>query len=167
MTKESLLKELRKQSVNPKHKTTKRAIIKVVADMVEHHIKDNAEISGISPNRSGEGYNLGDIVEVVLHSLARNKIAKSDSNKHYDIQVKGEKAECKWATSDAGAKAIYKNAVVDYYLIATYTAKLGGIVFKVPYAQRDEINTYPSGRITPNQKAKFIDKEWTKRVFAF
>ena len=70
----------------------------------------------------------------------------------------------KFSTSDAYAHPINRNEVVDYYLIITYSKKLGLIAFKVPYTQRNEIDINNQGRITINQKAKFIDKDLTERL---
>lgn len=148
-------------------KNTRKDIIDVVRDMVEYHIPANANILGLSGTRSNTGVNLGEVVEVVAKSLFRNKLEKASSDKHYDLLAKGEKVEVKFATSDAYAHPINKNEVVDYYLIITYSKKLGGMVFKVPFAQRNEIDINNQSRITINQKAKFLDKELTKRLFAF
>ena len=166
MKKEKLLQVLAIQRNNTK-KNTRQDIISVVRDMVEYHIKDNAEITGVNPTRENTGVNLGEVVEVVAKSLFRNKLEKSDSNKHYDLTHKGEKVEVKFATSDAYAHPINKSEKVDYYLIITYSKKLGGQVFKVPYDKRNEIDTNNQSRITINQKVKFLDNQLTKRLFAF
>ena len=163
MKKVDLLKILSVQ-MNETKKTTRKDIISFVADMVEYHIKNNAEINGINPTRSNSGVNLGEVVEVIAKSLFRNKLEKSDSTKHYDLLAKGEKVEVKFSTSDAYAHPINQSEVVDYYLIITYSKKLGLIAFKVPYAQRNEIDRNNQGRITINQKAKFVDKDLTKRL---
>ena len=166
MKKEKLLQVLAIQKMNTK-KNTRQDIISVVRDMVEYHIKDNAEITGVNPTRENTGVNLGEVVEVVAKSLFRNKLEKSDSSKHYDLTHKGEKVEVKFSTSDAYAHPINKSEKVDYYLIITYSKKLGGQVFKVPYAQRNEIDTNNQSRITINQKVKFLDNKLTQRLFAF
>ena len=163
MNKVDLLKILSVQ-MNETKKTTRKDIISFVADMVEYHIKNNAEINGIKPTRSNSGVNLGEVVEVIAKSLFRNKLEKSDSTKHYDLLAKGEKGEVKFFTSDAYAHPINQSEVVDYYLIITYSKKLGLIAFKVTYAQRNEIDRNNQGRITINQKAKFVDKDLTKRL---
>ena len=163
MTKEMLLQVLAIQKLNTK-KNTRQDIIDFVASMVEYHIKDNAEIDGINPTRTSVGVNLGEVMEVVAKSVCRNKLVKSDSSKHYDLTFKGEKVEVKFATSDAYAHPINPNEVVDYYLIITYSKKLGLQVFKVPYAQRNEIDRNNQNRITINQKVKFLDNELTKRL---
>ena len=49
--------------------------------------------------------------------------------------------------------------------LVAYSKKLGGMVFKVPYDKRNEIDTNNQNRITINQKAKFLDRELTQRVF--
>jgi len=148
-------------------KTTRKDIISLVRDMVAYHIKDNAEVNGISPTRTGAGVNLGEVVEVIAKSLFRNKLEKSGSDKHYDLIAKGEKVEVKFSTSDAYAHPINQNEKVDYYLIITYSKKLGGMVFKVPFASRNEIDTNNQSRITINQKQKFYDRQLTQKVFAF
>ena len=154
---------LKSQRVMTK-KNTRQDIIDFVASMVEYHIKDNADLVGINPTRTGSGVNLGEVMEVVAKSLFRNKLEKSDSSKHYDLLAKGEKVEVKFSTSDAYAHPINKSEVVDYYLIITYSKKLGLQVFKVPYAQRNEIDINNQSRITINQKVKFLDKELTQRL---
>lgn len=154
------------QIINTK-KTTRKDIIKVVRDMVAYHIKDNANISGLSGTRSATGLNLGEVVEVITHAIFRNALKKSASDKHYDLQIKGEKCEVKFTTSDAYAHPINLNAVVDYYLIVAYSKTLGGQVFKVPYANRKDITVNAQMRVTPNQLAKYLDKGLTAKVFAF
>lgn len=166
MKKESLIKILNCQ-VELTKKSTRKDIVNLVKNMVNYHLKANADIYGINATRDGTGVNLGEVVEVILKSIANNKLEKSSSDKHYDMQVKGNKVEVKFATSDACAHAINEKEVVDYYLIATYSKANGGLVFKVPYASRKEIITNPSGRVVPNQKVKFLDKTWTNKVFAF
>ncbi len=163
MKKENLLMVLASQKETTK-KTTRKDIIDFVSAMVEYHIKDGAEISGISATRSNTGVNLGEVMEVIAKSLFRNKLSKSASDKHYDLIAKGEKVEVKFATSDAYAHPINQSEVVDYYLIITYSKKLGLIAFKVPYANRNEIDRNNQCRITINQKSKFIDKDLTKRL---
>ena len=145
-------------------KSTRKDIVAFVRDMVAYHIKDNADISGINTTRSNTGVNLGEVMEVIAKSLFRNKLSKSDSSKHYDMTVKGEKVEVKFSTSDAYAHPINAQEVVDYYLIITYSKKLGLNAFKVPYAKRSEIDTNNQSRITINQKVKFLDKELTERL---
>ena len=166
MKKQTLIDLLDSQKTLTK-KNTRKDIIEVVRDMVAYHIKDNAEVVGLSGTRSNTGVNLGEVVEVVAKSLFRNKLEKASSDKHYDLLAKGEKVEVKFATSDAYAHPINQNEVVDYYMIITYSKKLGGMVFKVPFAQRNEIDINNQCRITINQKAKFLDKQLTKRLFAF
>ena len=166
MRKETLITLLESQRVMTK-KNTRKDIIDVVRDMVAYHIKDNSEIAGLSATRSNNGVNLGEVVEVVAKSLFNNKLEKASSDKHYDLLAKGEKVEVKFATSDAYAHPINKSEKVDYYMIITYSKKLGGMVFKVPYESRNEIDTNNQSRITINQKAKFLDKTLTRKVFAF
>ena len=163
MKKENLVKILNSQ-IDLTKKTTRKDIVAFVRDMVEYHIKDNAEVAGLSATRSSTGVNLGEVVEVIAKSLYRNKLAKAQSDKHYDLLAKGEKVEVKFATSDAYAHPINQNEVVDYYMIITYSKKIGLVAFKVPYACRNEIDTNNQNRITINQKAKFIDKDLTERL---
>lgn len=163
MKKENLLKTLNSQ-IELTKKTTRKDIVAFVRDMVEYHIKDNADITGLSATRSSTGVNLGEVVEVIAKSLYRNKLAKAQSNAKYDLLAKGEKVEVKFATSDAYAHPINPNEVVDYYMLITYSKKLGLNAFKVPYAKRNEIDTNAQGRITINQKAKFLDKDLTQRL---
>ncbi len=164
MKKTILLSILAQQQQQTK-KTTRQDIIALVSNLVQKHIKDNAEIDGINLTRDQIGVNLGEVVEVIMKSLHRNKLAKASSNQHYDLTSKGEKVEVKFTTSDAYAHPINKNEKVGYYLIVAYSKKLGGMVFKVPYANRGEIDTNNQDRITINQKAKFLDRELTQRVF--
>lgn len=164
MKKAILLSILAKQQ-NETKKTTRKDIINVVYDLVQKHIKDNAEVNGINATREGTGVNLGEVVEVVMKSLHRNALNKSASDKHYDLLAKGEKVEVKFSTSDAYAHPINPNEKVGYYLIVTYSKKLGGMVFKVPYANKSEIDINNQCRVTINQKQKFFDRELTQRVF--
>lgn len=166
MKKQVLLSILAQQQQQTK-KNTRQDIIKVVADLVDKHIKDNAEITGVNPTKDFLGVNLGEVVEVVMKSIFNNKVAKSDSSKHYDLTAKGEKVEVKFTTSDAYAHPINPNEKVGYYLIVAYSKKLGGQVFKVPYANRGEIDRNNQDRITINQKVKFLDKDLTRKVFSF
>lgn len=166
MKKSNLIDLLDSQKTLTK-KNTRKDIIAVVRDMVDYHIKDNAEINGLSATRSNSGVNLGEVVEVVAKSLFNNKLEKASSDKHYDLIAKGEKVEVKFATSDAYAHPINPREVVDYYLIITYSKKLGGQVFKVPFANRNEIDINNQSRITINQKVKFLDRQLTERMFAF
>lgn len=162
MKKETLINLLNNQQLLTK-KTTRKDIIALVRDMVEKHIKDNAEINGINATRDNNGVNLGEVMEIVAKSLFRNKLTKSEKN--YDATIQGEKVEIKFSTSDAYAHPINNNSKVDYYLIITYSKKLGGMVFKVPYERKNEIDINNQLRITTNQKQKFLDKDLTKRLF--
>lgn len=164
MKKAILLSILAQQQQQTK-KTTRKDIINVVYDLVQKHIKDNADIEGVNLTRDQIGVNLGEVVEVIMKSLHRNKIAKASSNQHYDLTCKGEKVEVKFSTSDAYAHPINQNEKVGYYLIVTYSKKLGGMVFKVPYANKNEIDVNNQCRVTINQKQKFFDRELTQRVF--
>lgn len=166
MTKQELLQVLAIQRKNTK-KTTRQDFINLVYNMVEYHIKDNALLSGINTTRNEIGVNLGEVMEVVLKSIFRNKTEKSDNKKHFDATIKGEKVEIKWTTSDAYAHPINHEEVVDYYLIVAYSKRDGGQVFKVPYANLNEIAINNQGRVITNQKAKFYDSRLTDRVFAF
>lgn len=159
-TKTNLINTLTTQQLNTK-KSTRRDFIAVVRTLVEKHIKNGAEIEGISPTASG--VNLGDTAEIVIKSLFRNKLVKSQ--KDYDAQYKGEKVEVKWTTTDAYAHPINENAKVDYYIIATYSKKLGGQVFKIPYGERQNIQVDTRKRPIPNQKAKYLNLELTEKVF--
>jgi len=164
MKKEQLLNLLNEQANQPTTKTTRKDIIKVVAQLVEKHIKDNADVYGISTTRKHTNYvNLGDVVEIVAKSIFNNDLHKN--NNSYDVEHNGEKVEVKFATSDAYAHKINKNNIVDYYLIITYTKALGGMVFKVPYTERQQIKVNKQGRVITNQLAKYIDNDLTKRVF--
>ena len=162
MKKTTILTLLNSQKSTTK-KTTRKDVIELVASLVEKHIPANAEISGLSLNRSMSGLNLGDIIEVVAKSLYNNPLEKSD--KSYDLTDNNKKVEVKFATSDAYAHP-FNNEKVDYYMIITYSKKLGGMVFKVPYANRNEIDINNQARITINQKQKFFDSALTKKVFS-
>lgn len=163
MKKEMLLKVLANQKTLTK-KNTRQDIIDFVANMVEYHIKDNAEISGLSSTRSNAGVNLGEVVEIIAKSLFRNKLEKAQSNAKYDLLAKGEKVEVKFSTSDAYAHAINPNEVVDYYMIITYSKRDGLNAFKVPYTCRNEIAVNNQGRVITNQKQKFYDSKLTERL---
>lgn len=160
MKKENLITTLKLQE-NLTKKTTRKDFVAVVRTLAEKHIKNGAEIEGISPTASG--VNLGDTAEIIIKSLFRNKLVKSQ--KEYDAQYKGEKVEVKWTTSDAYAHPINENAKVDYYIIATYTKALGGQVFKIPYNERQNIQVNKQNRVITNQKAKYLNLELTAKVF--
>ena len=160
MKKNELLRTLEVQKLATK-KNTRQDIINAVEMLVNYHIKDNADIKGISPNRSTSGVNLGEIVELVIKSKFRNKLVKD--NKEYDATINGEKVEIKFSTSDAYAHATNTNNKVDYYLIATYTKKEGGNIFRIPTASEIVVNN--QGRAITNQKAKYLDKTLTREIF--
>jgi hypothetical protein len=160
MNKENLIETLLLQEYLTE-KTTRKYFVSVVCNLVEKHIKNGAEIEGISPTPTG--VNLGDTAEIIIKSLFRNKLVKSQ--KDYDAQYKGEKIEVKWTTTDAYAHPINENAKVDYYIIATYSKKLGGQVFKIPYGERQNIQVDTRKRPIPNQKAKYLNLELTAKVF--
>lgn len=160
MKKENLIQTLLLQEILTQ-KCTRKDFVAVVRELVEKHIKNGAEIEGISPTATG--VNLGDTAEIIIKSLFRNKLVKSQ--KDYDAQYKGEKVEVKWTTSDAYAHPINENAKVDYYIIATYSKKLGGQVFKVPYNERHNIQVNNQNRVITNQKAKYLNLELTAKVF--
>lgn len=143
-------------------KSTRKAVVSLVRDMVEYHIKDNAEVLGLSSTRSFTGVNLGEVVEIIVKSLFRNKLTKSA--KAYDLQAQGEKVEVKFTTSDAYAHAINPNQKVDRYLIVAYSKGEGLLAFNVPASQKDEIILNTQRRVVVNQKAKFLDRELTKRL---
>ena len=164
MNKQELLNTLKNQVANTT-KTTRKDIVNVVYNLCNKHIKDNAEILGIEPTRDNKGVNLGSTVEAVIHSLFRNKLEKSDSKKGYDVQIKGKKVEVKFTTSDAYAHPINEKAIVDYYIIIAYTKADGGMVFKVPYANRNDILVNNQNRIYANQKAKYLDRDLTEKIF--
>ena len=163
MKKNELLNLLNEQAKQPGTKTTRQHIIKVVTHLVEKHIKNNADIQGINPPRKAKGVNLGEVVEIITKSIYKNELVKD--NKDYDLTDNGEKVEVKFTTSDAYAHRINQEQKVAYYLIIAYTQSEGGIVFKVPFAERDNIKTNNQGRVITNQLARFQDKELTKRVF--
>ena len=163
MKKTELLNLLNEQAKQPNTKTTRQQIIKVVANLVKKHIKDNADIQGIYQTRKEKGVNLGDVVEIITKSIYKNELVKS--KKDYDLTDNGEKVEVKFTTSDAYAHKINPNQKVAYYLIIAYTPSDGRIVFKVPFAEKGNIKTNKQGRVITNQLAKYQDKELTKRVF--
>jgi len=160
MKKQTILSILASQKKLTK-KTTRQDVIDVVSKLVDYHIKDNAEINGLSTTRSNSGLNLGELVEIVIKSKFRNKLDKD--NKQYDATIKGEKVEIKWSTSDAYAHTTNTNNKVDYYLIATYTKKEGGNIFRIPSASEIEVNN--QGRAITNQKAKYLDRNLTREIF--
>ena len=71
MKKETLIQTLSLQETITK-KSTRKDFVAVVRTLVEKHIKNGAEIEGISPTASG--VNLGDTAEIVIKSLFRNKL---------------------------------------------------------------------------------------------
>lgn len=160
MKKETILTILNTQKQLTK-KNTRQDIIDVVSQLVDYHIKDNAEINGLSPTRSNSGLNLGELMEVIIKSKFRNRLDKD--NKLYDATINGEKVEIKFSTSDSYAHTANKEQKVAYYLIATYTKKEGGLIFKVPTLNEIEVNN--QGRATPNQKAKYLDRNLTREIF--
>lgn len=162
MKKQTLLQILNSQQLTTK-KTTRKDVINLVASLVQKHIPANAEINGLSLNRSTSGVNLGDVVEIVAKSLFNNPLEKSD--KSYDLTDNNKKVEVKFSTSDAYAHP-YNNEKVDYYMIITYSKSLGGQVFKIPFDNKNEIAINNQKRITINQKVKFLDKGLTQRLFA-
>lgn len=163
MKKTELLNLLNEQANEPTTKTTRQQIIKVVANLVKKHIKEDADIQGIYQTRGEKGVNLGGVVEIIAKSIYKNELVRD--NKHYDLTDNGEKVEVKFTTSDAYAHKIYPDQKVAYYLIIAYTQSEGGMVFKVPFAERDKIKVNKQGRVITNQLARFQDKELTKRVF--
>ena len=163
MKKTESLNLLNEQEKQHNTKTTRQQIIKVVAHLVEKHIKDNADIQGISTTRNANGVNLGDVVEIIAKSIYKNELVKD--NKDYDLTDNGEKVEVKFTTSDAYAHKINQEQKVAYYLIIAYTQNEGGTVFKIPFAERNNIKVNKQGRVITNQLAKYQDKELTKRVF--
>lgn len=163
MKKTELLNLLNEQAKEPTTKTTRQQIIKVVANLVKKHIKDNADIQGVNLTRNEKGVNLGEVVEIITKSIYKNELVKD--NKDYDLTDNGKKVEVKFTTSDAYAHRINPDQKVAYYLIIAYTQKEGGMVFKVPFAEKDNIKTNKQGRVITNQLAKYQDKELTKRVF--
>ena len=163
MKKTELLNLLNEQAKQPGTKTTRQHIIEVVTHLVKKHIKDNADIQGINPPRKAKGVNLGEVVEIITKSIYKNELVKD--NKDYDLTDNGEKVEVKFTTSDAYAHKINQDQKVAYYLIIAYTQSEGGIVFKVPFAERDKIKVNKQGRVITNQLARFQDNNLTKRVF--
>lgn len=163
MKKTELLNLLNEQAKQPNTKTTRQHIIKVVTNLVKKHIKDNADIQGISTTRNAKGVNLGDVVEIITKSIYKNELVKD--SKDYDLTDNGEKVEVKFTTSDAYAHKINPEQKVAYYLIIAYTQSEGGIVFKVPFAERDKIKVNNQGRVITNQLARFQDNNLTNRVF--
>lgn len=164
--KKAILLEVLKQQRNNTKKNTRQDIISLVSKLVEKHINDNAEINGISLTRDQIGVNLGEVVEVIMKSIYNNDTSKTMSNQHYDLNDNGTKVEVKFTTCDAYAHPINKSEKVGYYLIVAYSKKLGGMVFKVPYANRNEIDINNQARITINQKQKFFDRALTQKVFS-
>ena len=163
MKKTQLLELLNKQANQPNTKTTRQQIIKVVANLVSKHIKDNDNIQGINPTRNGKGVNLGEVVEIITKSIYKNKLVKD--SKDYDLTDNGEKVEVKFTTSDAYSHPINPRQKVAYYLIIAYTKADGGMVFKVPFAEKNNIQVNKQGRVITNQLARYLDKELTQKVF--
>lgn len=164
--KKAILLEILKQQKNTTKKNTRQDIISLVSNLVEKHIKDNAEINGISLTRDKIGVNLGEVVEVIMKSIYNNETSKTMSNQHYDLNDNGTKVEIKFTTCDAYAHPINKSEKVGYYLIVAYSKKDGGMVFKVPYAKRNEIRVNNQDRVITNQQAKYLDKQLTEKVFS-
>lgn len=164
MTKKELLQGLTTQKEKT-IKTTRKDIIGIVYNLVNNHIKDNQDINGVNLTRSTIGFNLGEIVEIVIKSIFKNKTVKSASNRGFDSLYKGAKYEIKFTTSDAYAHPVNKKVKVDYYLIVGYSKSMGGVVFKIPFSARDEIVVNNQQRVVINQKAKFIDKDLTSKLF--
>ena len=110
--------------------------------------------------------------ELIAAMAEKAGLTKVDAGKALNAYVdsvkeqlaKGEKVEVKFSTSDAYAHPINASEVVDYYLVITYSKKLGLQVFKVPYAKRNEIDRNAQSRITINQKVKFLDKDLTEKL---
>ena len=165
MNKTQLLNLLVEQAKQPTTKTTRKAIIELVAKLVDKHINQNAIINGINATRNNKGVNLGEVVEVVIKSIFNNELTKD--NKNYDLLDNGKKVEVKFTTSDAYSHPINPKQKVKYYLIVAYTQMLGGQIFKVPYNEKDNIKVNKQGRVVTNQLAKYLDRELTNKVFAW
>ena len=171
MKKNELLNALREQQT--KGKSTRRDYISYVADMVAKYVNSNAEIKGLSPLKSG--YNLGDVMEVVIRSICGNNLIVDRGAKltDYDATDNGTTYEVKFSTSDSYAHEINTSKKVDYYLIITATKRDGVNVYKIPFAKRADINVLmttdkKTGKITlrptAKQNAKYLNKEWTARL---
>ena len=163
MKKQELLNTLKNQ-IESTNKSTRKDIIKMVSNLVEKHFNNNVVINGLNNTRSNSGVNLGELVEIITKKALFNAHAKK-SMSDYDYQKDGVKYEIKFTTSDAYAHAINEKQKVDYYIIVVYTKADGGCVFKVPYANKNEIAVNNQCRVITNQKAKFIDKELTEKIF--
>ena len=163
MNKKELLETLSNQ-IESTQKSTRKDIVKMVSNLVVKHFNNNVVINGLNNTRSNSGVNLGELVEIITKKALFNAHAKK-STSEYDYQKDGVKYEIKFTTSDAYAHAINEKQKVDYYIIVAYTKADGGCVFKVPYASKNEIAVNNQNRVITNQKAKFIDRELTEKIF--
>jgi len=152
------------QQLKNTKKTTRQDIVAMVSDMVEYHIKENAEINGLNMTRAGTGINLGEMMEIIIRAVFNKSTEKSNIN-GCDMEYRGKKVEIKFSTSDAYAHPINPREKVDYYLIASYSKANGGIIYKVPFAQKDLIITNAQDRVVCKQLDKFIDRKLTEKVF--
>lgn len=179
--KKAILLEVLKQQRNNTKKNTRQDIISLVMQLVNKHLDNETELTGqidrVYDNHTRElngkeylitstgGVNLGVVIEIVMRSIFKNGLNKSKTA-GCDAMLDGKKYEIKFTTCDAYAHPINNTEKVDYYLIVAYSKKLGGMVFKVPYANRNEIDINNQARITINQKQKFFDKALTQKVFS-
>lgn len=162
--KKSIVLMLLAQQLNNTKKTTRQDIVMMVSDMVEYHIKENAEINGLNTTRTGTGINLGEMMEIIIKAVFNKDTQKSAVN-GCDMEYRGKKVEIKFSTSDAYAHPINPREKVDYYLIASYSKANGGLVYKVPFAEKDHIITNAQGRVVCKQANKYIDRRLTEKVF--
>ena len=182
--KKTTILAIMQQQQNTEKKSTRAKFVGVVANLVAKHLDDNTEYYGLARtyNDDREIINLGCAMEIIIANVlgAKADCVKSsrvyriykdrDYNKFqqlvkdiYDANVNGETYEIKFATTDAPAHKQNLDQQVDKYVIATYSAKDGGQVFV--FTDKKDITLDNQGRAIANQRAKFLNKELTQRVF--
>ena len=93
--KKSIVLMLLAQQLNNTKKTTRQDIVAMVSDMVEYHIKENAEINGLNMTRAGTGINLGEMMEIIIRAVFNKSTEKSNIN-GCDMEYRGKKVEIKF-----------------------------------------------------------------------
>ena len=195
--------ELQKTTV----KSTRKKVIEMIINLLDSKIADNLEIDGLSINRSSNGLNLGDIMEVITkytilqaYGITTNELIKDltkqvqeidkdntpkklrkdgqpyingvldhtkavyktvvkhdHMNRQGDLIINGESFEIKFSTSDAYATGL-KDTKADNIIVVSWTASDGLNVFK---CKPNEVVLHKNGRVVPNQKMKYLDRNIT------
>ena len=152
MKKYEIINTLELQKITAK--STRKKVIEMIINLIDNKIGDNLEIDGLSINRSSNGLNLGDIMEVIVkyatlqaYGITTNKMIK-DLTKNVQ-EIDKEKTPKKLRKDGQpyvnGAvdhtKAVYKTVVKHDHMDKKGDLIINGESFEIKFSTSDAYAT--------------------------